>query len=106
MKKIISTLLACMIFATPAWAMTLDEAKQKGFLGEQPNGYLGLVKDNAEAKTLMNDINAKRKATYQKLATKNKITLADVAKIAGEKAMKKTKSGNYIKGADGQWKKK
>lgn len=37
-------LLACLlILALPAWALNLDEAKHQGLVGEQADGYLGIV---------------------------------------------------------------
>ena len=106
MNKVIASILMSLLLAFSAQAMTLKEAKSGGYLGEQLNGYLGLVKNNAEAATLMKSVNAKRRAHYQKLAKKNKISLADVAKLAGSKAIGKTAKGHYIQNSAGKWVKK
>ena len=85
-----------MLFSTSIFAMSLEEAKLKGLVGEKSNGYLGIVTKQSSVKSLVDDINAKRKGIYTKLAAKNKITLKQVEKLAAEKAYKKTRSGHYI----------
>ncbi|WDE07385.1 YdbL family protein [Thalassomonas viridans] len=103
--KLITAALACLL-AFAANALTLKEAKSAGFLGEQADGYLGLVKPNAEAKALMQTVNKKRLARFKEIARKNKTSVADVAALAGEKFINKTASGNYIKTSSGKWQKK
>lgn len=83
----------------------LGQAKTQGLVGEQPNGYLGVVSPSAQAKEIADLINQARKAEYQKLAAKNGIQLADVEAIAGQKAIEKTEKGQFIQ-LDGQWQKK
>jgi uncharacterized protein YdbL (DUF1318 family) len=90
-----------------ALALTLDEAQTKGLLGENASGYLEMTpRGNAEANTLMNDINLQRKAKYQSIADKQKTDLKSIEKIAGEKITSKLNSGEFFKDADGQWHKK
>jgi uncharacterized protein YdbL (DUF1318 family) len=96
-----------LIMSQLALALTLDEAQTKGLLGENASGYLEMTpRGNAEAKTLMNDINAQRKAKYQSIADKQKTDLKSIEKIAGEKITSKLNAGEFFKDADGQWHKK
>ena len=45
-----------------SWALELDAAKQMGLVGEQTNGYLGLIaSSHNEAAALVSDINQQRK---------------------------------------------
>ena len=104
-KKLTCVLLASTM-AFSAWAISLDDAKQQGLIGEMPNGYLGLVVNNAEAKSLVASVNEKRKNIYLNLARKNKITMQQVTVLAGQKTLAKTQSGHYIQNAAGQWVKK
>lgn len=99
-------LVALLFAGGHAMALELDDAKARGLVGEQPDGYLGVVQDTAEVRTLVTDINAKRRAEYQRIATANNVGLADVEKLAGGKAIEKTAAGNYVRGADGAWRKK
>lgn len=87
-------------------AMDLDAAKAQGLLGEQPDGYLGVVQSTPDAVALAADINAKRKAAYEEIARKNGATLAQVAAMTGERVIAKAAAGTYIKTPQGQWQKK
>ena len=103
------TLAVCLTFATlSAVAMDLNTAKSRGFLGEQQNGYLGLVDRSAPAdvKSLMRDVNDQRRANYQSIARANELPLKTVESLAGQKAIEKTSRGNYIQAPNGQWVKK
>lgn len=102
-----SLLLLCLLaFNSAAFAISLDEAKAQGLVGEQLDGYLGLVVQNNEARKVVEDVNAKRKQVYLKLAQKNGVSAEVVAKLAAEKAAEKTASGHYIQNMQGEWVKK
>ncbi|SCK30880.1 YdbL family protein [Vogesella sp. LIG4] len=88
-----------------AMALDLGSAKTQGLVGEQPDGYLGVVKSTPEAVALAADINAKRREAYDAIAKKNGATIDQVAALAGQKAIDKAAPGSYVK-ANGQWVKK
>lgn len=97
---------ACLMGAMSALALSLEEAKANGLVGERANGYLGVVASgNTEAQALSNDINQKRRQAYQDIARREKTNLRTVEMLAGEKAIEKTKPGNFVEGPDG-WIKK
>lgn len=104
MKKIIVIFSALMI-SVAAMAMELGDAKNMGLVGEQPNGYLGMVSmNNTEAAEVMIDINAKRKAKYQEIANKQNTKLGNIERIAGEKLVNKAQSeGEFYMDSTGQW---
>lgn len=113
-KKSLKMLLASMLFAAtlPVMAMnlqqamsTLPTAKNQGLVGEQTNGYLGAVKNTAEAEALIKLINDARRAEYTRLAKENNIAVADVEAMAGQKAVERTQKGHFIL-LDGNWVKK
>ena len=108
----LTSLLLALLLALPAAAMTLNEAmsalpaaKSAGQLGEQPNGYLGVVSNGGDVAEIARQINAARKAEYQKVARDNGVALSDVELIAGQKAIDRTPRGQYIQ-VNGQWTKK
>ena len=112
MKKIIWFTAMFMLLSQPLQAMDLQQAmtilpaaKAQGLVGEQPDGYLGVVKAEGETTMLVQLINTARRNEYQKLATANGLQLADVEIMAGQKALNKTQSGHFIL-RDGQWVKK
>lgn len=104
-KKQILSGLAALFLSLHALAMSLSEAKNQGLVGEQENGYLGVVVASGEVKKMVASINAKRKLKYQQLASKNNITLGQVEKLAAQKTFSKTAAGHYLK-KNGQWVKK
>ncbi|HEX5793787.1 MAG TPA: YdbL family protein [Rheinheimera sp.] len=83
----------------------LGQAKAQGLVGEQANGYLGLVQNGKDASDIVKLINDARRAEYARLAQQNNIAVADVEAMAGKKALQRTSSGHFIL-LDGQWVKK
>ncbi len=101
-------LVILLVGPTSLWALTLGEAKAKGWVGETPTGYLGIVsgKESREVQALMKDVNRKRKQKYQSIAARNGTSLQTVEVLAGKTAIKKTRSGHYIQLPSGKWTKK
>lgn len=104
-KTLFCLLISCFFTATTTFALSLDEAKAKGVVGEQGNGYLGIRENNAETEALATDINARRRTEYLKIAEKNGTTVASVEALAGQKAIDATPKGQYIS-QNGSWSKK
>jgi uncharacterized protein YdbL (DUF1318 family) len=106
--KVFLALLISMLAVSVAVASPLTKPKADGLIGEQANGYIGLVDQSAPAdiKKLVSNVNAKRKAGYQKIAAQQGTSLADVEKVGGNTAIQKTLKGNYIREAGGAWRKK
>lgn len=112
MKKLVCISAMFMLLSQPLQAMDLQQAmtvlptaKSQGLVGEQPDGYLGIVKAEGDTAALVQLINNARRSEYQKLATANSLQLADVEILAGQKALNKTQSGHFIL-LDGKWVKK
>ena len=106
MKTKLLVLAAGLLLSLNAFAISLHDAKSQGLVGEQTNGYLGIVKTSPDASALAKQGNAMRKAHYENIAKKNGISITEVAKMAAEKAMKATKKGLYIQTKSGKWIKK
>ncbi len=102
----VGTMLWCLVAVQPLLALTLDEAKSKGLIGEKSNGYVGLVSPGSgEAQALTNEVNQKRRQAYEEIARRNGTSLNAVETLAGEKAVANTKLGNFVEGSGG-WVKK
>lgn len=102
----VGTMLWCLVAVQPLLALTLEEAKSKGLVGEKSNGYVGLVSsDSGEAQALTNEVNQKRRQAYEEIARRNGTSLNAVETLAGEKAVANTKPGNFVEGSAG-WVKK
>ncbi|WP_145508044.1 YdbL family protein [Yersinia alsatica] len=96
-------LSASLLFSSGVLALTLEQAKQQGRVGETLSGYLAPVKKDAETLALVEQINIARAEKYQEVAQKNHISTEDVAKLAGQKLVNRAAAGEYVRGINGQW---
>jgi uncharacterized protein YdbL (DUF1318 family) len=104
--RFIFVICAMLLLASPAWALDLKDAKAQGLVGEQLNGYLGIIKSSAAVNALVGDINSKRKAMYEKIAKRNGTSVSAVEILAGKKATEKTPAGQYVQSPSGAWQRK
>jgi hypothetical protein len=85
----------------PAYAAA-REAKQ---VGEQPDGYLGVVGAGTPAlQAMVRDINIKRKAAYTASAQASGATVEQFAFTSGCNLVAKVGAGEMYKTPSGQWK--
>ena len=105
---LLAVTLAFAGWSLPAWSITLGQAKSQGLVGEQADGYLGVVVATAppDVKALVADINQRRKSEYQSIAQRNNTSLDAVEALAGKKAIDLTPPGQYVRLPSGQWVKK
>ncbi|EKE0177637.1 YdbL family protein [Salmonella enterica] len=107
MKKYLILWVLTLSLLTPSvWALTLDEARTQGRVGETLNGYLVALKNDAEPQKLVLDINHARRASYQQLADSNHLPVDEVAKMAGQKLVERARPGEYVQGINGKWMRK
>jgi uncharacterized protein YdbL (DUF1318 family) len=101
-------LMAAGLGISPAEAGALEDAKAEGLVGERIDGYLGVVDSGApgSVRSMVDQINAEREAKYAEIAKKQGAPVAAVAQIAGKKLIERAPSGEYVMGADGQWRQK
>ena len=83
MKNIILFLALTTFTAAPTFALDLETARSSKAVTELPSGFLKA--NNDSAKSLVDDINAKRKSFYEDIAKKNGLSVEQV----GEQAAKK-----------------
>ena len=84
----------------PAYAA----ARAEGKVGEQADGYLGIVGAADPAlQRLVDDINIKRRAVYAEKAKENNATLEAYALTAGCQAVARTTPGEKYRAPDGTW---
>jgi hypothetical protein len=89
-----------------AWALTLDQARKQGLVGERRDGYLGQVSGGGDVAAFVNEINAKRRAAYEAVASQNGIPLNQVERLAAEKLIAEAPAGTHVMDASGRWFKK
>ena len=86
----------------------VDAAKAKGDVGEQSDGYLGLVKGSADAATTaaVAEINAGRTGAYREAAAKTNVTVDAAAGATATQLIGRVPAGQFYKDASGKWVKK
>ncbi|WBT60602.1 YdbL family protein [Kosakonia oryzendophytica] len=105
-KRVVMALLAMSLLSTTAQALTLEEARIQGRVGETLTGYVAAISKDKETLALVDRINKARTESYQQLADRNNIPVDDVAKMAGQKLVERAKPGDYVQGINGKWLKK
>lgn len=110
MKKFVAvvTMVLAFFISHAALAITLDEAKAQGLVGEKVDGYIAAViaNPNAEVQELIETVNAGRRQAYADLAQRNNITVEAVGIVSAEKLREKAGRGEYVQSTSGQWEKK
>lgn len=106
-RQFVATILLVLAFQS-AWAIDIHEAKNQGLVGEANTGYLAAVQGapSAEIKTLISEVNQKRKAQFKSAAEKTGATLEQVRLRFYELAVERTQAGNYYQDKNGNWKRK
>ncbi len=108
-RRLLTLLTLCLsIITTPAWAISKDDAKTQGLIGEQANGYLGLVNNNAGAdvQALVKDINSKRRSAYEQGAKKAGVERKVFETRMGQRLQERAPAGHFIRQPNGSWKRK
>lgn len=102
-RTLLLTTLILSLLSGNALALTLNEARMQGRVGETLNGYLVALKEDAETLTLVKEINQARSVSYQQLAESHNIPVEEVAKMAGQKLVERARPGEYVQGINGKW---
>lgn len=101
-------LIALTGIAAPAQAQrdpAYAAARASGSIGEQTDGYLGIVgAATPELQRLVSDINIRRRAIYAEKAQENNATLEQYATTSGCQAIARTVPGEKYQAPDGSWK--
>nr|VFJ66995.1 MAG: hypothetical protein BECKDK2373B_GA0170837_11823 [Candidatus Kentron sp. DK] len=107
MKNKIQTLLlvGALLFCSPLFALSLEDAKSRGLVGETASGYLAARNAAGDVKSLVASINAKRQAHYREISGRNGTPLGTVEKIAGKKLIERAGKGEYYQ-QGGAWKRR
>ena len=110
MKKMFAVLAALSITAVSTAALAQRDpayaaARASGEVGEQPDGYLGIVGGGTPAlKALVSNINIQRKSAYTQKAASSGATVEQMAFTSGCNLIAQTDPGEKYKAPDGSWK--
>jgi uncharacterized protein len=115
MRNLKSAIFAAtaLLLASPAFAdlasdkAAVDAAKAAGTVGEQADGYLGIVSSaDGTVTAAVNEINAGRRQVYTQTASKSGVTPDAAGQATGAQLIAKTPPGQFIKPIGGAWTKK
>lgn len=99
--------LAAIAMPAAAWAQrdpAYAAARAAGEVGEQPDGYLGVVgSGSASLRALVSNINIQRKAAYTQKAQASGATVEQLAFTSGCNLIAQTKPGEKYRAPDGSW---
>jgi uncharacterized protein YdbL (DUF1318 family) len=98
--------LAALLFALPAFAVDLHEARGSGLVGEKLDGYVAALKATPDVQALVNGVNAQRQQEYARIAKEKGQTADVVAKLAAQQIINGLPAGNSYQAPDGSWKKR
>ncbi len=99
------------VAASPAFAQDaktrVDAAKAAGQVGEQGDGFLGLVSGgDAATEAAVAEINAGRAAVYRETAAKTGVDAAAAGQATAQQLFARIQAGQYYKPLGGNWTRK
>ncbi len=102
------TVAFAALFATPGPARAdarLDAYRADGVIAERFDGYVEIRDSNApgEARALVADVNAKRRALYTQRADESNVPVAEVGKVFANKIVETAPSGTYFRRPGGDY---
>src|SRR5258707_8173024 len=104
---------ALLLLTMPAFAdlasdkVAVDAAKAAGTVGEQADGYLGIVSSaDGTVTAAVNEINAGRRQVYTQTATKSGVSPDAAGQATGAQLVAKVPGGQYFKPIGGAWTKR
>ncbi|PTS87931.1 MULTISPECIES: YdbL family protein [unclassified Caulobacter] len=99
---------ATLSFAqSPGAKAAVDAAKAAGTVGEQADGYLGIVSGaDAALRTSVTEINTGRAAVYKDIAARTGVTPEAAGQATAKQLYARLAPGQYWKPLDGGWVKK
>ncbi len=108
LSTIFATMVLLLSFSANSFALSMDQAKSQGLIGENSSGYLASVKSkpSAAVTAIINSINAKRKAAYVKTAASANVSVNVVEKRVAQRLINKAAKGAFLRNAAGTWYKK
>ncbi len=103
LKLVFTLTVAFAVLCTapgPAWAgARLDTYRADGIIAERFDGYVEIRDSNApsEARALVEDVNARRRALYTQRASESNVPVKEVGKVFANKIAGTAPSGTYFR---------
>jgi len=107
LKPLFNRLLLALLLALPlaAAAQSLDAYRAEGIIAERFDGYVELRVEDApaEARRLVEEVNAQRRELYQERARSQGVPSAEVGKVYAETIMERAPAGTYFRMPGGHY---
>jgi hypothetical protein len=109
MKKMMLSVAAAAVLGSSgasAASAAIEAAKAQCIVGEQADGYLGIIDPGATSAALEREVrstNQQRKALYADFAASRGITIEVAAALFAEKQLNQAGSGECIRDQSGTW---
>ena len=97
---------AMMGAAAQAASAAIEKAKSQCVVGEQSDGYLGIVAGAAANDALRREVrdnNQQRKAYYAEIARRNGVSVDVTASLTAEKLIRQARPGQCVRKQNGEW---
>ena len=94
--------ILCIMLSSISFALTIEEAKKSGLVGEKPDGYVAAVFHRPEIDKLVTEINAKRLARYKEIAAEKGRSLDFIQEVAASRFKRDLNPGEYYM-ENGNW---
>ena len=94
MKKLL--LILTIFIPMFAFALDLTQARGAKLIAENDHGYLVALTSSPEVKQLVEEVNAKRRAEYEKIASQTNTSLSEVEQVSAEKILNSLPVGTKI----------
>ncbi len=103
-----AVILAFAVTAGPAYAQSLDALRASGVVGERFDGFAELRGGGAspQARSLVKQVNEKRRRIYQQRAAKQGVPVGQVGRVYAKQIMQKAPKGTWFLGESGRWTRK
>ncbi len=97
---------AMVLFTAAAAAQSLGELRASGAAGEGYDGYARARETGGGVQSVVDAVNAKRRAIYQKRASEQGTTAAQVGRVYAKEIVAKVPAGTWLMMDSGQWTRK
>ncbi len=105
---VVALLAVAILAGSPADASPIDDYRAQGIIAERFDGYVELRARDApsDARSLVDDVNRKRRALYQKRAQEQGVSAEEVGQVYATQIFDTAPNGTYFKQRNGSYIKK
>ena len=101
---IVMLALIAALGTTPALAADLDSLRASGVIAERYDGFVEIRQGgSAEAREIVEEVNAKRRAIYRQRAESQDVPVDQVGRVYAKQILEKLPEGVWFRTPDGKY---